>query len=159
MMKNGQVGNKPLFIFLNSLYIMLRQELLKLAKNILETPLSKISEIPQLKEYIEAINVAFPPDINQRVEVGLNTKIAKKKAIYSISLGNMECYSIDIWIIYETFCIYLELDVPGILRRILAQTYSLPMSSSSYRSLFDTQYDSIVELGDKTIPELLKPYI
>ena len=139
---------------------MLRQaanELLKLAKNILETPLNKISEIPQLKEYIEAIDVAFPPDINQRVEVGLNTKIAKKKAIYSIALGNMECYSIDIWIIYETFCIYLELDVPGILRRVLAQTYSSHMSSSSYRSLFDdTQYDSMAELGDKTIPELLK---
>ena len=138
---------------------MLRQaanELLKLAKNILETPLSKISEIPQLKEYIEAINVAFPPDINQRVEIRLNNKIAKKKSIYSVSLGNMECYSIDIWIIYETFCIYLELDVPGILRRVLAQTYSLPMSSDSYRSLFDTQYDSIAELGNKTIPELLK---
>ncbi len=153
---------KPLFIFLKSLYIVLIQaanELLKLAKNILETPLSKISEIPQLKAYIEAINVEFPPDIGQRVEVGLNAKIAKKKVIYSIALGNMECYSIDIWIIYETFCIYLELDVPGILRRILVQPYSLPMSSSSYRSLFDTQYDSIVELGDRTILELLKPYI
>ena len=153
---------KPLFIFLNSLYIMLTfstSKLFKLAKNILGTPLDKISEIPQLKEYIEAINVDFPPNINQRVEIGLNNKIAKKKSIYSVAIGNMECYSIDIWIIYETFCIYLELDVPGILRRILAQTYSLPMSSSSYRSLFDTQYDSIVELGDKTIPELLKPYI
>ncbi len=150
---------KPLFIFLKSLYIVLIQaanELLKLAKNILETPLSKISEIPQLKAYIEAINVEFPPDIGQRVEVGLNAKIAKKKVIYSIALGNMECYSIDIWIIYETFCIYLEIDVPGILRQVLAQTYSLHMSSGSYCSLFDdTQYD-LDELGDKTIPELLK---
>ena len=133
-------------------------ELFKLAKNILRTPLDKISEIPQLKEYVEAINVDFPPNINQRVDIGLNNKIAKKKSIYSVAIGNMECYSIDIWIIYETFCIYLELDVPGTLRRILAQTYSLslPMSSSSYHSLFDTQYDSIAELGDKTIPELLK---
>lgn len=131
-------------------------ELFKLAKNILGTPLGKISEIPQLKKYIEAISVDFPPNINQRVEIELNNKIAKKKSIYSVAIGNMECYSIDIWIIYETFCIYLELDVPGILRRILAQTYSLPMSSDSYRSLFDTQYDSIAELGDKTIPELLK---
>jgi hypothetical protein len=138
---------------------MLREaanELLKLAKNILETPLSKISEIPQLKEYIKAIDVAFPPEINQRVDVGLNTKIAKKKAIYSIAIGNMEFYSINIWIIYETFCIYLEIDVPGILRQVLAQTYSLHMSSGSYCSLFDdTQYD-LDELGDKTIPELLK---
>ncbi len=131
-------------------------ELFKLAKNILETPIGKISEIPQLKEYIEEINVDFPPNINQHAEIELNTKIAKKKSIYSVSLRNMECYSIDIWIIYETFCIYLELDVPGNLRRILAQTYSLPMSSGSYHSLFDSQHDSIVELGNKTIPELLK---
>ena len=140
-----------------------KEEIFELTKEILHTQIKEIPKIPMISSYVDSLKAGSESMENLSTSyVFINTtksKIYKKKEIARISYGNNACYCIDIWIVYEQKLVYLEIDSPGIVKRILWQPFiSGGLSSRAYKSLYENSVHSGRGIWDdyKTIIDLLK---
>ena len=141
-----------------------KEEIFELTKEILHTQIKEIPKIPMISSYIDTLKAGSESmeDLGTSY-VFINTtnsKVYKKKEIAQISYGNNACYCIDIWIVYEQKLVYIEIDSPGIVKRILWQpVISGGFSSRAYKSLYENNgNDGWWNWDDyRTITELLKP--
>ena len=140
-----------------------KEEIFELTKEILHTQIKEIPKIPMISSYIDSLKAGSEnmEDLGASY-VFINTtnsKVYKKKEIAQISYGNNACYCIDILIIYEQKLVYIEIDSPGIVKRILWQPF-IPggLSSHAYKSLYENSKDGGQWNWDdyKTIIDLLK---
>ena len=140
-----------------------KTEIFDLTKEILRTQIKEIPKIPMISSYVDTLKVGSETmgDLGTTY-VFINTKdsrVYKKKEISQISYGNNACYCIDIWIVYEQKLVYIEIDSPGIVKRILWQPFIAGRTSShAYRSLYENNgNDGWWNWDDyRTITELLK---
>lgn len=138
-----------------------KEEIFELAKEILHTQIKEIPKIPMISSYIDSLKTGSEnmEDFGTSyVFINIaNSKVYKKKEIAQISYGNNACYCIDILIVYEQKLVYIEIDSPGIVKRILWQPFiSGGLSSHAYKNLYENISGRWNWDDYKTIIDLLK---